>query len=275
MSVQINENDLIEYAEQFTELGYVVVRQLFDDDTLTQIRDGFMSEAHNGPVAGLSDWNGKEVTDDPLSRYPRMMHPHLHLDRKIGRIAREILLDARIGEILLALYGEEAVATQSMFYFKPPGARGQELHQDNYYLRVHPGTCMAAWIAVDDADEENGTLVVVPKTHQHEIECPQMADMSVSFTADSVKVPVGFEKFAVNLKAGDCLFFNGSLIHGSYPNTSTDRFRRALINHYVPLSSCELSDHYHSIKFDGTPVEFAAATGGGPCGEYGAPAGVH
>jgi hypothetical protein len=32
-----------------------------------------------------------------------------------------------------------------MIYFKAAGARGQALHQDQYYLRVNPGTCCAAW----------------------------------------------------------------------------------------------------------------------------------
>ena len=29
-----------------------------------------------------------------------------------------------------------------------------------------------------------------------------------------------------DMKAGDCLFFDGKTIHGSYPNTTPDRFRR-------------------------------------------------
>jgi len=37
-------------------------------------------------------------------------------------------------------------------------SRGQAFHQDNFYLRVKPGTCVAAWVAVDDADEENGSI---------------------------------------------------------------------------------------------------------------------
>ena len=74
------------------------------------------------------------------------------------------------------------------------------------------------------------------------------------------------EATPINLEAGDVLFFNGSVIHGSYPNTSTDRFRRAFICHYVPEKSAELSQGYSSMRFDGTPVTIPAAIGGGPCG---------
>lgn len=31
---------------------------------------------------------------------------------------------------------------------------------------------------------------------------------------------------------GDVLFFHGAVVHGSLPNRSTDRFRRALIGYY-------------------------------------------
>ena len=56
----------------------------------------------------------------------------------------------------------------------------------------------------------------------------------------------------VNMKAGDVMFFNGSVIHGSYPNTSRDRFRRAFICHYVPRSTAELSKWYRApMSFDG------------------------
>ena len=63
------------------------------------------------------------------------------------------------------------------------------------------------------------------------------------------------------------LFFNGSIIHGSLPNKSKDRFRRSFISHYVPASSVEVSEWYRPLhRFDGTQIEMAGATGGGPCG---------
>ena len=79
-----------------------------------------------------------------------------------------------------------------------------------------------------------------------------------------------------DMKAGDVLFFNGSLIHGSTPNTSTDRFRRSLIAHYVPRHSQELAHWYKSpLTFDGEVVQIAEATGGGPCGTPQAAMGPH
>jgi hypothetical protein len=93
------------------------------------IRDTFMAEAKHGLVHGLSDFRSHQgnvyEASDPLSFYPRMMHPHNHLDKAVGPLARRDLLDARFDVILRDLLGEEPVAAQSMFYFKPPGRGGR------------------------------------------------------------------------------------------------------------------------------------------------------
>jgi len=255
----------------FDENGLHVVRRLFTADDVNLIRETFMRQNANGPVEGLSEFRhgGSDAysANDPLRFYPRMMHPHRHPDKPVGSITRRFMLDPRVGQILTDLFGEEPVAAQSMFYFKPPGARGQDLHQDNFYLRVAPGTCMAAWIAIDDADENNGGLMVVPGTNRMEIICPGKADATRFFTSDHVEPPPGFHVEPVRLQTGDVLFFNGSLIHGSYPNTSKDRFRRAFICHYLPKSSTELSQWYTDLlTFDGQVMTFTPAGGGGPCG---------
>ncbi len=262
---------------QFDRDGFLVLRGLFSPAEAAAIRDAFMAENADGPVPGLSSI-GEGVTDpaDPLAFYPRMMNPHSQPGRAVGRIARDFLLDARLEPVLTGLLGEEPVGVQTMFYFKPAGARGQELHQDNFYLRVKPGTCLAAWLAVDDVDAGNGGMKVVPGSHREEVACPQKADAAVSFTTDYVPVPEGMEAVHCEMKAGDVLFFNGSLIHGSTPNTSADRFRRSLIAHYVPRHSQELSPWYRSpLTFDGVVVEIAEATGGGPCGAASAAMGPH
>ena len=173
--------------------------------------------------------------NDPLAFYPRMMNPHAQPERAVGQIARDFLLHPRLHPILRDLFGEEPAGVQTMFYFKPAGARGQELHQDNFYLRVKPGTCMAAWLAVDDVDAGNGGMKVVPGSHREDVACPQKADPAVSFTSDYVPVPDGMDGGAVRHEGRRRpVLQRQSLIHGSTPNTSRDRFRRSLIAHYVP-----------------------------------------
>ena len=81
------------------------------------------------------------------------------------------MLDTERSSRVIELIGP-AYGAQSMFYFKPPTARGQALHQDNLYLQAHPETCLAAWIAVDDCDGENGGLIVRARSHLISRSCP-------------------------------------------------------------------------------------------------------
>jgi phytanoyl-CoA hydroxylase len=275
--LEVLVNDTL--VDEFDRDGFAVARQLLSPTEVSEIREAFMELAKDGPVAGISEFRhgaGSYQPGDPLAKYPRMMHPHVHAEFPVGPISRRYMLDARLREILTRFLRDEPLAVQSMFYFKPPGARGQDLHQDNFYLRVKPGTCLAAWIALDDADRDNGGMVCVPHTQNLEIACPEKADSSKFFTTEHVEPPPGYAPVPVDLKAGDVLLFNGSVIHGSYPNTSATRFRRSLIFHYLPQNSQELSHWYKQpMTFDGEVIDIATATGGGPCGTLVEAGGVH
>jgi ectoine hydroxylase-related dioxygenase (phytanoyl-CoA dioxygenase family) len=180
------------------------------------------------------------------------------------------LLEPRINEYLTTLLGgTEPFAVQTMLYFKPPGARGQALHQDQYYLKVQPGTCIAAWMALDDCDEENGCMQVVKGSQNWDILCTVKADTTKSFTDVTVPLPEGETATPVTMKAGDVLFFNGQLVHGSFPNTSQDRFRRSLIGHYIVGEAKKVGEFYHpALHMDGTPVELDVSVGGSSCGVW-------
>jgi hypothetical protein len=256
-----------EQSNSFHQEGFLLVPGFFTEAEVTEIREAFMEQAKEGPVPNLSDSIPNAAPDDPLAHYPRMLHPHRHAELPVGGLSMQYLLDARMEKVLRALFNEEPIAAQTMFYFKPPGARGQALHQDNFYLRVKPGTCIGAWLAVDDATPENGGLVVVPKSHHLDIICPTKADTTQSFVTDEVAVPEEFEELPLTMKAGDMLFFHGNLIHGSYPNQSRDRFRRAFICHYIPRQSLEASHWFSPFHtFAGATVTVQEAEGGGPCG---------
>jgi len=263
-------------VEAFERDGYLIVRGMFGADDIEAITSAIDAMHARGKIEGCFDATvtnhedrldgGKPAPDvlheDPLLRYPRMMHPH-----KVDATALRYMLDARIEKVLSRLFDNAPLAAQSMVYWKPAGSRGQALHQDNFYLQVRPGNCIAAWIALDPADRENGGMVVVPGSHRADVLCPEEADLSVSFTNHFVRPPEGLSEVPVDLASGDCLFFGGNLIHGSHPNTSKDRMRRAFIGHYVSYDTEAMSPWYQPLlAMDGSEVKRDVETGGGPCG---------
>ena len=243
--------------------GYVVVRGLFSAEETAAYREHYMALRAEGGKPGdmVAD---TQKAGDPLKAFPRMIHMH-----RWDKPSLDFVLNARIGECLTAFLGSTPLAVQTMLYFKPAGARGQALHQDNFYLRAAPGTCMAAWLALDPCDEENGCMRVVPGSHEWPIMCPVEADTAASFTNVTVPVPEHMEAAPVIMDAGDVLFFNGSLVHGSYPNTSADRFRRSLIGHYIESRAERVAEFDQPVlRMDGTPFTMEASADGGPCGVW-------
>jgi len=253
-------------ADQFAHEGYALARGLFSPAEVEEVRALF-ARIHAEGVPGYYERgqvsDGVDNPNDPLYQYPRVMMPH-----RFNARAKDFMLHPRVVAHLRAFFGLEPVAAQSMFYFKPPGARGQALHQDQFYLLVEPGTCIAAWTAIDDCDAENGAMYVVPKSNEAPIVCPDQADRNESYTSHFVPVPKGLKAQLVEMQAGDTLFFNGSLIHGSGPNRSKARFRRSFICHYAGGDVQRIAGVYRPlIRMDGTEYDVEAQTSGGPCGE--------
>lgn len=244
--------------ESYRNNGYLLISNLFSAAEVDTWRHHYMKMR----AKDLSDVD--PTSEDPLKRYPRMLQMH-----RWDEVSLKWLLDPRLRRCMRDLLGVDPYAVQTMIYFKPPGARGQALHQDQYYLRAQPGTCLAAWMAIDRCDGENGCMQVVPESYEAPVLCTQKADTSLSFTDVTVPVPEAMSIVPIIMEPGDVLFFNGSLIHGSYPNKSRDRFRRALIGHYVTGDAKKVSEYYHPVlRMDGTIVEMEASQRGGPCGVW-------
>lgn len=261
-----------EQIDQFHRDGWCVVDGLFAADEIDEIEAFFEGYKHNGIAAYDNGSRFDEI--DPKQRQLRAMHPHRYSEQ-----VKEWALNRRVMEVLSALLDRDALLAQTMYYFKPPGAKGQGMHQDNFYLLASPATCVAAWTAIDSATKANGCLWVVPKSNSHDIHCPKngtdakwldYGDSHINpFPRDAKPVPV-------EVPRGSTMFFGGQLIHGSGPNRTKTISRRTFIGHYVDDSTESLSQHYHPIldAQGDTVSNIHKHSGGGPCGD-GVGGGVH
>jgi len=257
----------IEAAQpSFAAHGWGIARGLFDAPEVAELTAHFMAMRAEGPKPGdYAGEPGPDGDDDPLLAWPRLIHMHRWDARSL-----RWMLDARLRrglEALLAAVGRPGTpsAVQTMLYFKPPGARGQALHQDQAYLRASPGTCAAAWLALDRADESNGCMRVVEGSGRLPILAHGAVDTADSFTAVGVlDLPADAVVVPAVMEPGDVLFFTGEVVHGSLPNRS-DRFRRALIGHYLSADVAEVDPFYlPALAPDGEPASVAPAPRDGP-----------
>jgi lipopolysaccharide export system ATP-binding protein len=215
-----------EHVRRFEQDGYVVVRGVFGTNEAAQMREHYMRLRAEGPKPG--DVGGDPASAaDPLNQFPRMINMH-QWDGATSRWAG----DTRLTGLVRQFIGEQPVVNQTMLYFKPPGARGQGMHQDHQYITIEP--LVGVWIALEDCDEANGRLMLVPGSQKLAILPVEKADQSLSLMAGQAKLPPSCPlPVGIDMKPGDAVFFSGRTLHGSAPNTSTDRFRRSLICHYV------------------------------------------
>jgi ectoine hydroxylase-related dioxygenase (phytanoyl-CoA dioxygenase family) len=121
-----------------------------------------------------------------------------------------------------------------MLFVKSPGLPGQSWHQDEIYIPTRDRSLTGAWIAIDDATVENGTLWVIPKSHKKGYLYPQKENTN-NEDFDYTQESYGFdssEEIPVEVPAGSVVFFNGYLLHRSAKNRSQN-YRRVLVNHYL------------------------------------------
>lgn len=161
------------------------------------------------------------------------------LHRKL-EIHERYLLHPRILDVLEVLIGPDVMAMQTMLFLKAPGQPGQGYHQDSYYIVTLPDTLCGAWIAIDDADEENGCMYMMPGSQYEPITRNVQKPEDTEEHQENLTEIVGVDRsreVPVMAKAGDVVFFGGHIKHRSTKNRSATRFRRAFVSHYANARS--------------------------------------
>ena len=214
-------------AEDFVEQGYVVVPDLVDSAVRRAIiDDGERFRSGHYPVSNL-----------PASGDILAVHfPHYVSDVAADAVRHPGVVDvvSQIAGAHLPKWDGATKCMQSMLFFKPPGLQGQAWHQDERFIPTRDRSLVGAWIALDDADTDNGCLWVLPGSHRTGRLWPTR-DHGRPDEFDPTDESFGFDEsgaIPVEVGAGAVVFFNGYLLHRSLKNRS-ERRRMALVNHYM------------------------------------------
>ena len=90
-------------------------------------------------------------------------------------------------------------------------------HQDNGYKSIIPANNVTVWTALNDVDEQNGCVWVIPGSHKHGL-LDHHAAASGSWHKEA---PVEDSGIPVPLRAGEAVAFTGLTLHRSLTNTSS------------------------------------------------------
>ena len=221
----VSEADIKAWRED----GVVCLRQLFSADWMQTLESGFeQSVANPGELS-------KDYADPGQGSF---FTDHAMFQR-IDPI-RRFVFDGPAAEIAARLMGAAKVnLIDDHLLVKEPGtANPTYWHQDQPYFQFAGEQFCSIWIAIDAANEANGTLRFVPGSHQWGKEY-QPVRIGLGDSPDAVEVfdgpapdvdaaPEKYETRSWNLAPGDCLAFHGKMLHGAFPNASHDARRRAI-----------------------------------------------
>lgn len=224
-------------ADRYVSDGYVVVEQLVSAAERVAVADELVAFARGDyPVANPPALGPDATDDERLAQILAVHFPHW-----VSPVVETMVRHAGIAAVLEEITGAHipfwdgrVKCMQSMLFAKPPGLPGQAWHQDERYIPTRDRSLVGAWIALDDADEGNGCLRVLPQSQRPGRLYP-LRDHGMPDEFDPGEEAHGFDdadEVLIEVAAGDVVFFNGYLLHRSKRNASSDRPRRALVNHY-------------------------------------------
>jgi len=197
--------------------GLTVVEDFLDRDTIAEVRTA-LAPYLNGRF-GRTDFEG-ERTERLYTLVAR------------GKIFERIVEDAR----MLALAGRvlqgEFLLSVTQAINIHPGENAQGFHRDGGYYALpldYRPVCIGMIAAVDDFTKENGATEMFPGSHKWTPAQITRFNATRNDTALAEEYVGGLK--AIEMPAGACVIFVGTLVHRAGANRST-KPRLALTNQY-------------------------------------------
>ena len=182
-------------------------------------------------------------------------------------MAKDIATNKKVLDTLEFLYNKKAFPFSTINFTQ---GSEQPLHMDSIHFHSIPQLWMVgAWIALEDVDEENGTLRVVPGSHKwgtydyHNLKLPHPDEREngevenyrdyEDFVRHLVKAKGGEEMKCV-MKKGQILLWASNLLHGGIPIKDKKRTRLTQAIHYF-FEGCD--KYYHPMFSNPFKGEYA------------------
>lgn len=234
-----------EMAIKFHEDGYLILDLELSDDLIKSIV-GDMEIA-------LTRENKKlQAEFYTYSNSPRLFEEWRHSSH-----IRDLCLNEKITSTLEFLYDRETFPFSTINFFI---GSNQPLHSDAVHFHSIPSLWMSGvWVALEDTNEENGTLSIVPGSHRwpiydyetlnlpHPDEQENGEEKNYRVYEDFVRQLIKSKNSKITpvpLKKGQCLIWAANLLHGGTPITNEKSTRLTQAIHYF-YKGC--NRYYHPM----------------------------
>lgn len=223
-----------EQVEHYRREGWLLLGSVVDGDGIEALKD---AERRFRPDFGAS------------GHANRTLCVSLQLCHRSAAV-RRFAVEGRQVAAVVELLGPDVALTHQQFITKlpddPDTTSDIPFHQDNGYGRLEPTTDVTVWVALDDTDEDNGCLWIVPRSHELGVLEHRGADVN-PFLREASEAVEG--AVPLPMRAGDAVAFTGQTLHGSGLNR-TDRERVGLFVRYCEPTAVMVTEGNRPVLDD-------------------------
>lgn len=237
---QVQKNFIKNYAKK----GYTVIDLEISDDQINEIKkdlDLYIKQNNSNRQENY------EYNDGPRP---------FQLWKKSASI-KDLAINKKILDTLELLYGKKPFPFSTINFLK---GSEQPMHSDSIHFHSVPNLWMAGvWVALEDVDEENGTLKVIPGSHKwgtweyHNLNLPHPDEIEngevvlykeyENFIRHLISEK-GIKPHVLNIKKGQAVIWASNTLHGSIKIVDKKRSRYAQAIHYF-FEGCK--EYYHPM----------------------------
>ncbi|MBW2231992.1 MAG: phytanoyl-CoA dioxygenase family protein [Deltaproteobacteria bacterium] len=213
-----------EQVRQYDEQGFLVIEDVFDADTLASLIADFDPAEAEFEAVIRDQFGGKAF----IVRAGEITFT-THLVRRFES-ARAFTRSAFFCDLVHDLLGPDVRLYWDQAVYKKPGmADPFPWHQDNGYTYIEPQQYLTCWVALTDADTENGCPIVAPGVHRRGTLAHRLTDLGFQCFEEPPCKPV-----VAPVRAGGVVIFSSLTPHKTGPNSTQNRHRKAYIVQFAP-----------------------------------------
>jgi ectoine hydroxylase-related dioxygenase (phytanoyl-CoA dioxygenase family) len=209
--------------EFFRENGYWISPVLFSKEELENFKEHYYHVLHGNYETGIPPYK-RNLSSDEISK------GIVKITNAVwsNSVLSQLILDTTVGRMAARLLGTKTVRFwRDHLWYKPPQSGQSGIvgwHQDYYYWQcAEPPDLITAWIALDDVDQVNGCLEVIPGSHRWDsIVEGGLYSQNLDEIQTKIESITGepFQTVPCILPAGAVSFHHCLMVHGSRPNRS-------------------------------------------------------
>ena len=237
---KINECDiLINKAEKLIDnFDPKTIKSIFDTKNQDHVEDKYFLESGDKIRFFFEDKafdkNGKLIKEKKFS-INKIGHALHDLDEDFYNFSHR----EDLNHIANSLNFIKPLLLQSMYIFKQPNIGGEVVcHQDSTFLFTEPESAVGFWVALEDANIENGCLWVAPGGHKGPLRKLFTRKQGLMTMITLNEDPFEETNTALEVKKGTLVLLHGRLPHYSCENKS-NKSRHAYTFHII-----EGQNHY-------------------------------